>query len=426
MIKHILTILWNQRRQNGWMFVELLLVFLALWMISDSFVSHIYTYNRPLGYNVENCWRLSFGNYPKTAPEYVSDTALQISDGEALIQILDRMNRMPEVEATCAAFYSSPYSFGNSWTSVMPLSSDSTHIKGNNYHRYVVSAGYFKVFRVKDKSGVLLYDRVDKALKNTGEELRLVTPEMESDFFGSASAVGKYITSPGSVKKYKIFAVVNSIRPNDFEKPEAAVLELMSEKDVEEYTSYYAPNEMEITVRMKKQMTQGEMNAFLAAQGEQLSVCNLYVNGASFWKDQRDNILAGNFQEMAVFLLIAIFTLLNVFFGITGTFWLRVEQKRSETGLRMALGSTRRNIGWLFTAEGWLLLCITLPLVLIILFNFCYMELPDTKQMDMSWWRFFIDLIFAFSLMAIMTVVGTWIPARKAMKLQPAEALHYE
>lgn len=426
MIKHILTILWNQRRQNAWMFVELLLVFIALWMISDSFVSHIYTYHRSLGYNVENCWRLSFGTYPKAAPKYVSDTTMQISDGEALAQILDRMNRMPEVEATGVAFYSSPYSFGNTWTSVMPFSADSTHVKGNIYRRYVVSAGYFKVFRVKDKNGVLLYNKVDNALKSTGEELRLVTPEMESNFFGSASAVGKYITSPGDVKRYRIIAVTNSIRPNDFKKPEAAVLQLMTAKDVKEYTDNYSPNNMEITVRMKKKMTQDEMNAFLIARGEQLSACNLYVNGASLWLDQRDNILAGNFQEMAVFLLIAIFTLLNVFFGITGTFWLRMEQKRSETGLRMALGSTRRNIGWLFTSEAWLLLCGTLPLVLIIIFNFCYMELPDTKQMDMTWWRFLADCVFAFVLMGVMTAIGTWMPARRAMKLQPAEALHYE
>ena len=94
---------------------------------------------------------------------------------------------------------------------------------------------------------------------------------------------------------------------------------------------------------------------------------------------------------MTVFSLIAIFTLLNVFFGITGTFWLRIEQRRAETGLRLALGSTHRHIGWLFTSEGWLLLTSVLPLALVVLFNFCYMELPDTNQMDMSAWNFLGD-----------------------------------
>lgn len=36
MIKHILKIIWHQRRNNGWIFVELLLVFAVLCIMMDS------------------------------------------------------------------------------------------------------------------------------------------------------------------------------------------------------------------------------------------------------------------------------------------------------------------------------------------------------------------------------------------------------
>jgi hypothetical protein len=35
------------------------------------------------------------------------------------------------------------------------------------------------------------------------------------------------------------------------------------------------------------------------------------------------------------------FLLINVFFGIVGTFWLWTENRRSEIGLRMAIGSSK-------------------------------------------------------------------------------------
>ena len=125
-------------------------------------------------------------------------------------------------------------------------------------------------------------------------------------------------------------------------------------------------------------------------------------------------------------ILLTLFVLLNVFFGVTGTFWLRIEQRRSETGLRMALGSTRKGIGWLLIGEGWLLLVTAIPVVLLVIFNLYYMEVPDLYNLPFTWWRIALGLGSALLLMGGMIALGTWLPARRTMKLQPAEALHYE
>ena len=37
MIKHILSIIWNQRRSNGWIFAELLVVAGVFWLMVDMF-----------------------------------------------------------------------------------------------------------------------------------------------------------------------------------------------------------------------------------------------------------------------------------------------------------------------------------------------------------------------------------------------------
>lgn len=113
MIKQIFKMIWNQRRLNGWIWMELLVVFVALWYLVDMFVVQLYSYTRPMGYDITNCWKLSFDVYPEDADEYVNDTTQTQTEGEALAKILERLRRAPEVDNACVAFYSSPYSDGN-------------------------------------------------------------------------------------------------------------------------------------------------------------------------------------------------------------------------------------------------------------------------------------------------------------------------
>lgn len=44
----------------------------------------------------------------------------------------------------------------------------------------------------------------------------------------------------------------------------------------------------------------------------------------------------------------------------------------------------------------------------------------------MEWDRLLLCAAISFVLIALMIVIGIGIPARKAMKVQPAEALHDE
>ena len=62
MIKHILKIMWNQRRSNGWIFAELLVVAAVLWMMVDTFWVDYRTYHAPLGFDIGNVWRFKLSN----------------------------------------------------------------------------------------------------------------------------------------------------------------------------------------------------------------------------------------------------------------------------------------------------------------------------------------------------------------------------
>jgi putative ABC transport system permease protein len=120
------------------------------------------------------------------------------------------------------------------------------------------------------------------------------------------------------------------------------------------------------------------------------------------------------------------FLLMNIFLGVTGTFWFRTQQRRKEVALRMALGSSRKTVFFRLVCEGMgLLLLAAIPAVVIAL-NVGMAELVDVDKMPFTAGRFLLAVLFTLLLMALMIIAGISYPARKAMNIQPAEALHDE
>ena len=131
--------------------------------------------------------------------------------------------------------------------------------------------------------------------------------------------------------------------------------------------------------------------------------------------------------------VVVLFLLVNVFLGLIGTFWFRTRRRRSEIALRMAMGSTRGGVFRLLIGEGLLLLAlVTLP-AMVVCYNVGMAEFTIGRTSLISTWpiewsviRFLAGSLGAWLLIALMVVIGIWFPARQAMKIEPAEALHEE
>ena len=67
------------------------------------------------------------------------------------------------------------------------------------------------------------------------------------------------------------------------------------------------------------------MNRFLNEMGDRLAADNLFVYGISNIREFRDIHLDGKGREMSNKFSLMAFMLVNVFFGIIGTFWLRAQ-----------------------------------------------------------------------------------------------------
>lgn len=419
MIKHLLTLIWNQRNGNIWIFLELLLVTAILWVMADALLVDTYTYRQPVGMDTQHTYLLSFGLADDATELGVEQNTQATQD---LLHLLKNLRQCPEVEAVSLSNIAIPYTYSRGWSGLMPV--EDTASVSYTYRIRYVDPEYFRVFRIKDKEGRPLYDQ---ALKNPGEIV--LTETLDEIFFpeGSGRTRREVKWGPKSMESMKVAAVSAPIKETDFEtyqpayyyvwKTEQDFIDEVKERDIRFYDCLF---------RMKKAYSSEEMEAFLQQESERLQVGNVYASSVKPISEYRADMLKPHWDNQKKKLALVGFMLVNIFFGIVGTFWLRTQSRRAEIGLRAALGASKRQLRRELFLEGLFLLALTLPFLLIFWVNMLYLDMPDTYRLAYTWWRFLITLSVSYLLMGGMIYLGIRIPANKITRMNPAETLHYE
>ena len=70
MYKMILKQLWNERKGNLFIWLEMLVVSIFLWYAADALFVMYRLYSQPLGFNIEHTYHVSFGVIPEESPDY--------------------------------------------------------------------------------------------------------------------------------------------------------------------------------------------------------------------------------------------------------------------------------------------------------------------------------------------------------------------
>ena len=61
----------NEWRSNIWLAVELLLVSVVMWWITDALYVRLAVYFEPRGFNTEHCYRIEMGELTEKSPDYI-------------------------------------------------------------------------------------------------------------------------------------------------------------------------------------------------------------------------------------------------------------------------------------------------------------------------------------------------------------------
>lgn len=412
MTKKLLTQIKNEWLSNLWLVLELLVVSVVMWYVVDYLYTRIATYTEPRGFNIEHCYLIEMGELTPKSPDYIPDhTAQQTHDDIA--ELLERLRRRPEIEAVSLSQNSYPYNGSNS-TSDVQL--DTMQAPGWTIRR-LVTPDFPRVFRYEGTRGETpeqLAEILERGEFVASDNLYRKYNRKMTDLVGQ-----RFYLFGDTTKTYRLGAALKDVRYHDFNQARSSY-SMMVKQDF-----YYVG--LELCVRVREGMDDDFITKLKKDSEAQFRVGNLFISEIRSFHDIRRNFQQAWTNDIRNYVLGMGFLLLNIFLGLLGTFWFRTQQRRSEIALHKAHGATDKSVFSRLLCEGWLLLLLVTPLALIIDYNLANMELNSWRNgTTLEWGRLLLCAAITFVMMALMIAVGIGIPARKAMKVQPAEALHDE
>ncbi|MBE6275527.1 MAG: FtsX-like permease family protein [Bacteroides sp.] len=406
----------NEWRSNLWLAVELLLVSVVMWWITDALYVRLAVYLEPRGFNTEHCYKIEMGELTSKSPDYTRRSYEERSTD--ILELADRLRHRSDIEAVSLSHNSHPYN-GSNGTIGVQLVGDTLETYGRVIRRQV-TPDFVRVFQYQGANGETpeqLAEMIERGEILVSDNLFSSTynrPLPMTNYIGKRFHLNRDTTS-----SVRLGASLKVVRYGDFQSG--------SESRSMVYKLDWFDKDQELCVRVLPEHDVDFINKVKADSESQYRVGNIFISEVRSFKDIRRNIQQGTYNAMRNNITIMVFLLVNIFLGLLGTFWFRTQQRRSEIALHKISGATNRDVFIRLVSEGWLLLLIITPLAFLVDYNLAYAELNSwrngtTLEMD----RLLACIGITFLLIALMIVIAIGIPARKAMHIEPADALRDE
>jgi putative ABC transport system permease protein len=415
MTRHLLRLIWNRKRQNFLLTVEIFFSFLTLFGVV-LFAMHFASNARePLGYEIDRLWSITID---RKEPD--KDPAVKARHRETFRQLLLALDEMPEVEIAAAAF-TGPYANAN-WGSSARLAGGREVEFGVNS----VTDAYLDLLRVPLAAGRWFSREDDTA---TWKPV-VVNRRLAREIFGETDAIGRIIPEerdpngppprPGeSAEVKRVIGVIDEFRQDGELSTPGNYLFYRIRLDGPDPR---APLPDRAFVRLRP----GTPAAFEEALVKRaMAVADAWSFEVEPLETMREDKLHQYTIPLAIVGTIAGFLLLMVGLGLTGVVWQSVTQRIREFGLRRAKGATIANVRTQVIVEMIIMTSIALLAGVLLLVQLPLLPLPPEL-------RFVTAPVFAGSLaisaaaIYLLTLACGWYPSRLATRIPPAEALHYE
>jgi putative ABC transport system permease protein len=415
MTRHLLRLIWNRKRQNFLLTLEIFFSFIALFGVVLFAMQFLNNSRQPLGYSIDRVWSITVDR-----KENDEDPAVKSRHRAVFRQLLLALHEMPQVEVAAASF-TSPYATW-SWGGGMRLRGGHKVEHGVNS----VTDDFPALFQMPLVSG-RWFSREDDAA--TWKPV-LLNVRMAREIFGDGNAVGQIIPEERDP---------NDPPPDPTEKPEVRRVIGVFE-DFRKDGELSAPgNFMFQRTRLDdgvaKESLPGRLLVRLVpgtpAVFEETLVKRLMAEAPNWSFDvQPADVMRESMLRMYTMPLVAVgtvagFLLLMVALGLTGVVWQSVTQRIHEFGLRRAKGATIADIRRQVLVEMVIMTSLALLVGVLLVAQLPLLPLPTDLQVVPAG-VFAASMAISVAAIYFLTLLCGWYPSRLATRVQPAEALHYE
>jgi putative ABC transport system permease protein len=416
MIKHWLKMVWNRKRINGLIMLEIFVSFLVLFAVLTFAAYYINNYRKPLGYNIDRVWSISVNSrMPMEGYKQVFATGLH--------QLELAMRDLPEVESV-------------GWMGAGPYS-HSTSINGRKFNGEQVDV---EVNRATDDIQKVLSIPLVAGRWFSKEDNTIIDDEpVISNGSRSSSSqeprkkpIG---STPVVINKQYATLLFGSQDPIGKLPLDSTCRVIGVMQDFRKAGELSEPGNYQISRIRLEDTTQNQWGRFYIRvregttaefQGKLIKILEGVEKGWSFdigtIAQARESDLKKQIVPLAAGGIIAVFLLFMVALGLIGVLWQNVSQRTREIGLRRALGGTAENVSRQIHGEQFAITTIGLAAGTLVVIQFPLLDLIGFIQPGVYATALVVSLVLMYALTYLCSVFPGWL----AMDIEPAEALHYE
>jgi putative ABC transport system permease protein len=398
MIMHLIKLVWNRKRANFLIALEIFISFLVLFAVIMLAVYFSDNYRRPLGFKYENVWNVSIGMNQSSDADHTPE------QDETVRQLYLALKELDEVEVAAGA-YTIPFTgYGGSHGGIQ------INGRGFLFRRNEVTDDFDEVMGVKIIRGRWFGKEDDGS-----DRIPVVLNQLAAlRIFGDEDPVGKEIPGFDDPARTRVIGVIEEFRHgSDFAAPE---INIFCRTDLRDPGDRHPGN---LLVKLRPGTTREFEERLIARLKAVAKDWSFQVRPLA---ELREEELEQLLVPIGIAGLVAVFLMLMVALGLTGVLWQNVTQRTKEIGLRRAKGATRQRIYRQILGELLIVTSFGSLAGVLVVVQFPLLDLIGFISGEV----YLVSIIVSLFIIYLLTLVCGLYPSRLAAKVQPAEALHYE
>ncbi|QEC68930.1 FtsX-like permease family protein [Panacibacter ginsenosidivorans] len=399
MIKHLFKLIWNKKKQNFLLITEMFVSFIVMFAVFTLIVYYYNNYKQPMGFDYDNVW---VANYTPPPNIQSNDSAQLFHD------VLEKMVKsMPEVVDMSFMSNNVPFSMSTSNTEISY--GDHRNVRTNIY---TAEDSYKDVLNFKILEG-RWFTNADIV---KGRDIPIViNKKLKEELFGNETATGKIIGENMIDKsqqsaRYRVIGVADNLK----DKGSYQAIENGMYRNIDTGAMHWVGN---IVLKVKP-------NVDAAFEGKLFKTLSNAI-GTSIEIEHFDKKLVTKNRimlvPMIILLIVAGFLIINVSLGLFGVLWYNINKRKSEIGLRRAVGASGSSVSNQLVGEALVLATISLILGLFFAVQFPLLNVFDLAS-NIYLWAIAFSVLFIY----VLVIICALYPGKQAAAIYPAVALHEE